>query len=50
VPTQKAIVSFDTMAFLSLSKSLFDKLSNANRGAGFAFEKAARCGAALYQQ
>ena len=30
---------------LSLSKSLFDKLSNANRGAGFAFEKAARCGA-----
>ena len=25
----------------SLSKSLFDKLSNANRGAGFAFEKAA---------
>ena len=30
---------------LSLSKSLFDKLSNANRGAGFAFEQAARCGA-----
>ena len=26
-------------------KSLFDKLSNANRGAGVAFEKAARCGA-----
>ena len=25
----------------SLSKSLFDKLSNANRGAGFAFEEAA---------
>jgi len=27
---------------LSLSKILFDKLSNANRGVGFAFEQAAR--------
>ena len=28
---------------LSLSKSLFDKLSNGKRFAGFPFEKAARC-------